>query len=88
MAATSWDAFVTMRDMARDVETPGQAHAMVVTAGASAAHMALMIIERARIRTELLHEGDPFEMSELHAEYAIIDAAVEAWKTIYAFRGI
>lgn len=79
---------MTMRDMARDIETPEQARAMVITAGPSAAHMALMIIERVRIRQQL--DAELYEViNHVQArDQALIDACVEAWKSVYAFRGI
>ena len=80
---------MTMRDMARDIETTEQARAMVITAGPSAAHMALMIIERVRIRQQLDVENTrDWDIDRQAQHQALIDAAVEAWKSVYAFRGI
>jgi hypothetical protein len=79
---------MTMRDMSKDIETPEQARAMVITAGPAAAHMALMIIERVRIRQELDAEAPGWSGDIPRQDLALIDAAVEAWKSIYAFRGV
>jgi hypothetical protein len=79
---------MTMRDMSRDIETPEQARAMVITAGPAAAHMALMIIERVRIRQELDAEAPGWSGPLERSDQALVDACIEAWKSIYAFRGI
>lgn len=79
---------MSMRDLAAHVESPSEAHAMVMTAGAAAAHMALLIIERARLREELRMENGQAVIGGRDADSAVIDAAVSAWKTVYAFRGL
>lgn len=79
---------MTMRDMAREIETPEQARAMIITAGPSAAHMALMIIERVRLRQALDEETGISRVVPAGQDGRLIDACVEAWKAIYAFRGI
>lgn len=79
---------MTMRDMARDIETPEQARAMIITAGPAAAHMALMIIERCLLRADLAAEHNDLPPYLVDDEMALMKSCVEAWKAIYAFRGI
>jgi hypothetical protein len=77
-----------MRELASGVESPAEAHAMVVTAGVSAAHMALMIIKRAQTRQNIIDESGVDVIGGRDHNRQVIDAAIAAWETVYAFRGL
>jgi hypothetical protein len=88
MADTTLEGFRFMRELALDVHTPEHAHALVVTGGRDAAHLALTLVDCCMSRTEQRIQAGTLTEQLLQDDLRIITAAVQAWRTVYAMRGV
>jgi DNA-binding transcriptional regulator YiaG len=85
MADTSLEGYRFMRDLTADVHTPEHAHAIVITGGRDAAHLALTIVDHSMTRVEKLVQNGELSQEVLASDLAIVVAAIQAWRTVYAY---
>lgn len=85
MADTTLEGFRFMRELALDVHTPEHAHALVLTGGRDAAHLALTLVDCCMKRMESRRVRDDNHALEDYDDLGIIIAAIQAWRTVYAY---
>jgi hypothetical protein len=88
MADTTLDGFRFMRELALDVHPPEHAHALVITGGRESAHLALTLVDACMSRTEARIQAGTLTEELLAGDLRIITAAIQAWRTVYAIRGV